>query len=115
MKSVEAEDANRMAYKTMPMSYYLIASLIYYAAIVVGSITIPGIDIVFDFLGAIAITAIAFFFPAYLYPKAVKKFNVPIEGEIVTNIRLCCFFMFIGFICFALGMFSSIYAIVKGG
>ena len=69
-----------MAYKTMKTAYYLIATLTYYIIIVFGSITIPGIDIVFDFVGAIAITAIAFLFPAYLYPQAVKKFNVPING-----------------------------------
>ena len=70
----------RTSYKTMKTSCYLIGTLTYYIIIVIGSITIPGIDIVFDFVGAIAITAIAFFFPAFLYPLAVKKFNVPIDG-----------------------------------
>ena len=81
MRDTDAEETNRMAYKTMNTTTYALATLTYYAAIILGSIFIPSIDIVFEFVGAIAITSIAFLFPAYLYPRAVKKFNVPIKGE----------------------------------
>ena len=103
-----------MAYKTMPMCLYLFATLGYYVVIIIGAISIPSIDIVFDFVGAIAITSIAFFFPAYLYPRAVKKFNVPIKGEVATNMKLSCIFMVVGVICMSLGIFSTVYAIYSG-
>ena len=113
LRDTDAEDANRMAYKTMNMCLYLITTLIYYVIIVIGAIFIPGIDIVFDFVGAIAITSVAFYFPAYLYPRAVKKFNVKVEGDVATNLKLACLYMFIGVICMSLGIFSTVYAILN--
>ena len=113
MRDTDAEDANRMAYKTMNTCLYLVATLTYYVVIVLGAIFIPGIDIVFDFVGAIAITSVAFYFPAYLYPRAVRKFNVKIEGPVATNMRLSCLYMIIGVICMSLGIFSTVYAILN--
>lgn len=103
-----------MAYKDMNTSLYVIATLSFYAIIVVGAIAIKDIAIVFDFAGAIAVSAIAFFFPAYLYPAAVKKFEVTQTAEVRRNICLSYFFWVLGFINFSLGIFVAIYNIVEG-
>lgn len=110
--SAPSDEKNHNAYLTMKTSIYLIASLIYYIAIVFGAIAISSISILFDFIGAFAISGMAFLFPAYLYLRAVKKFEVPVEGQTSTNIKLSYMMLVLGFLCTALGIFSTIYEIV---
>ena len=103
-----------MAYKDMNTALYVLATLSFYAIIVIGAISIKDIAIVFDFAGAVAVSAIAFFFPAYLYPAAVKKFNVQITSEVKRNICYSYFFWVFGVINFSLGIFVAILNIVEG-
>ena len=103
-----------MAYKDMNTAIYVVATLSFYTVIVIGAISIKDIAIVFDFAGAVAVSAIAFFFPAYLYPAAVKKFNVEITPEVKRNICFSYFFWVFGAINFSLGIFVAILNIVEG-
>ena len=111
---VPAEEANRMAYKDMNTALYVIATLAFYTVIVIGAIAIKDIAIVFDFAGAVAVSAIAFFFPAYLYPAAVKKFGVEQTPEVKRNICFAYCFWVLGAINFTLGIFVAILNIVEG-
>ena len=70
-----AEVSNRLAYKEMKLSYYLMGTLIFYGVIIVGAIFIQSVTIIFDFAGAFAITAIAFIFPALFYLLGVKRYG----------------------------------------
>ena len=115
LSEVPIEEANRMAYKDMNTALYVGATLSFYVIIIIGAIAIEDIAIVFDFAGAIAVSAIAFFFPAYLYPRAVEKFNVERTSEVRTNICLSYFFWVFGAINFSLGIFVAILNIVEGG
>ena len=115
LSEVPIEEANRMAYKDMNTVLYVGATLSFYAIIVMGAIAIEDIAIVFDFAGAIAVSAIAFFFPAHLYPKAINKFNVEKTSEVKMNICLSYFFWVLGAINFSLGIFVAILNIVEGG
>ena len=114
LSDVPIEEANRMAYKDMNAALYVLATLGFYAVIVVGAIAIEDIAIVFDFAGAVAVSAIAFFFPAHLYPAAIKKFKVPQSTEVKRNICLSYFFWLFGAINFSLGIFVAILNIVEG-
>ena len=78
LSAVPVQEVNRMAYKDMSRSLYLSATICLYALIVIGAIAVDNISVVFDFAGAGAVSAIAFFFPAYFYPRAVTKFKVPL-------------------------------------
>ena len=71
LSDIPVQEVNRMAYKDMSRSLYLSVTICFYALIVVGAIAVDNISVVFDFAGAGAVSAIAFFFPAYFYPKAV--------------------------------------------
>ena len=109
---VPAEEVNRMAYKDMNTAIYVIATLSFYTVIVTGSILIKDIAIVFDYAGAVAVSAIAFFLPAYLYPAAVKKFNVEKTQEVKRNICVCYFFRVFGWINFTLGILVATFNLV---
>ena len=113
LNDVPVEEANRMAYKDMNAIYYVVATLTFYFIIVLGSIMIEDIAIVFDFAGAISVSAIAFFFPATLYPIAIKTYNIERTWKVKRNICLSYGFMVLGFINFSLGMFVAILNIVN--
>ena len=113
LETVPAEEANRMAYKDMKYGYYLTATLSFYAVIIAGSIAIPDIGIVFDFVSAFAVSAIGYFFPGYLYPLAIKKFGVEKTSKVKRNICLAYTFLVVGFINFSLGMFVAVYNITS--
>ena len=102
-----------MAYKDMNTALYVLATLSFYSIIVIGAISIEDITIVFDFAGAVAVSAIAFFFPAYLYPAAVKKFNVEITGEVKRYICYSYFFWAFGALNFTLGILVAISNLVS--
>ena len=72
LSAVSVEEVNRMAYKDMNRTVYVSATLGFYALIVVGAIAITNISVVFNFVGALAVTAMVFCFPAYYFTQAVK-------------------------------------------
>ena len=101
-----------MAYKEMNTVIYVIATLSFYIVIVTGAILIKDIAIVFDYAGAVSVSAIAFFLPAYLYPAAIKKFNVEITREVKRNICFSYFFRVFGAINFTLGIIVGTFNLV---
>lgn len=68
-------EANRLAYKDMKASLYYISTLSFYAIVITGAILIPSVSIVLDFIGAIAVSMLAFGFPAMFYLGAKKRFG----------------------------------------
>lgn len=113
LNDIPVEEANRMAYKDMNAIYYVVATLTFFFIIVLGSILIKDIAIVFDFVGAISVSAIAFFFPATLYPIAIKKYNIERTWKVKRNICLSYGFIVLGIINLSLGIFVAILSIVN--
>lgn len=59
----------------MNYGLYLAITLILYALQMGGAILVEDISTVFEFISAICVTAIAFWFPAYYYLLAEKKYG----------------------------------------
>lgn len=110
MSMVTVEEANRMAYKDMRTSLYLIGTLGFYAIVIVGSIIITSVTIIFDFAAAFAVSAIAFIFPALFYMRGAKRFGNSTKGYMYMSYA---FFTLGCFNC-ALGITSTVLNILSG-
>ena len=75
------DDDNQLAYKDMSDVYYYVATIIYFAIIVAGSILIPSVDQIFEFIATISVNALGFIFPSVFYFVAQAKFPQNIEGK----------------------------------
>lgn len=75
------ENDNQLAYKDMSDVYYYVATIIYFAIIVAGSILIPSVDQIFEFIATISVNALGFIFPSVFYFIAQAKFPQMIEGK----------------------------------
>lgn len=91
--------------------YYYSATLIFYAVIIIGAISIKDITTIFDFVSAISISAIAFFIPSIFYLRIKKIFPQDLPNE-KQNTYLAKFFFCMGIINFILGMMSTIFNIL---
>lgn len=72
---VPQTQANRLAYKDMNMGLYLLCTFGLYGLEMLLSCFISDISIVFEFASAFAVSALAFWFPAYYYQMAVAKYG----------------------------------------
>ena len=63
-----------LAYKDMKDSYYYAVTISYFMVIVFGSIFIPTVDTIFEFIGAIVGTSLGFVMPGIFYIRANTKF-----------------------------------------
>ena len=111
LTAITQEEANRMAYKDMKTSLYLIGTLGFYAVVIVGSIVITSVTIIFDFAAAFAVSAISFVFPGLFYIKGAKRFGKS------TKYYMCMAYAFLclgAFNCI-LGTTSTILNILAGG
>ena len=115
LDGIPVEESNRMAYKDMNPVMYVSASLGFYFIIIMGAIFIKDVAIIFDFAGAVAVSAIGFFFPATFYPIAVNKFKVERTWKVKRNVCLSYMFQVVGVINFVLGIFVAILAITSEG
>ena len=84
MSLISGAVAQRLAYKEMNYAIYLVASLIFYATILILSL-IASTDIgpILDFNASIAISAQAFFIPSLYYMKGVKRFNADTKDKTI--------------------------------
>jgi hypothetical protein len=73
--NIDQTKANKMAYKDMKTSYYLICVLVFYSLQVGTSLLVNDISIMFDFVSAFAVSFYAFLFPAWFYELAAKKYG----------------------------------------
>ena len=108
LERVTAVEANRLAYKDMKTCYYVAATLTLYGMCILVAILVDDISKVFDFIGAIATSAISFVFPGWFYLSAVKQFG---GGSSLHKCGAYCFIVF-GFCNFCLGNFAAIMNIV---
>jgi hypothetical protein len=58
----------------MNMTYYYVATLVLFYLEVFGACILNDIGLIFEFISAIAISALAFVFPGLFYLMAEKKF-----------------------------------------
>lgn len=54
-------------------TYYLVATILFYVLIIIGSIFIPGVDEIFELVGVVCVNCLAFLFPSVFYLTASKK------------------------------------------
>ena len=112
MSHIEADVAQRMAYKDMNLALYLSISLIFYAVIVLLSILLKDISVVFDFVSALGISGLAFFIPGIFYKRAVEKFSVKQTPAVVSRLRISTLFYVLGVLNFILGISSGVITLV---
>lgn len=113
LSRMTAAETNRLAYKDMPMKWYIFGTLAFYVVVIIGSIFINSVSIVLDFAGAFAVSALAFLFPGMFYIKGVARFG---QGQKFYN---CLAKTYIGIAVFncILGITSTILNILtsEGG
>ena len=90
----------------MKDSYYYISSLLLFGLEMLLAILITDVTTVFDLVAAIAVSCLGFFFPAFFYLAAERKFGT---FKSTRNRNLAYFFNVIGFAAFAICMFSSVW------
>lgn len=110
MSVVSTAKAQKLAYKSMKNSYYVIGTMFLYAIIIVGSILLNDITNIFDFASAIAISCLAFLFPGSFYLMSLKQYNV--EGRPKKCKCFAYFCLALGCFNFCLGSTSAILGIV---
>ena len=92
-----------MAYKEMPFMTYIITTLVLYFGQVIASLVISDIGLIFEFVSAIAISSIAFIFPACFYLMAEAKFATELQKMEMKKKWMRCkaiFFLIFGIIAF---------------
>ena len=75
----EADEGNGLAYKEINVYAYYVVTLLLYLLIIIMALTLPRVDIIFDFLGCFTVNAIGFVIPAVLYLKGRKIFAKSIQ------------------------------------
>lgn len=107
---VPQAQANRMAYKDMKTSLYLLCTFGLFAFEMGMGVLISDISIVFEFASAIAVSALAFWFPGYYYLMAAEKY-----GKDKPNAHGCVarvLFYFGWFNCF-IGMSAAVINVIE--
>ena len=66
----------------MNITYYYIATLVLFYLEVVGACVLDDIGLIFEFISAIAISALAFIFPGLFYLLAESKFATSFQKDI---------------------------------
>ena len=119
-------DDGGLAYLDMKDAYYYGATLAYFGLIVAGSILIPSVDEIFEFVAAICVNMLSFLMPAifYLVANSRYKFNREAVVEVHNNqgqpppankilVFSAYFQLCLGIAAFCLGMFNNIYGLVN--
>ena len=68
-----------MAYKDMKDSYYYTATILLFLFEAALAIAIPDVEIVFNFVSAIAVSCLGFLFPAAFFLGAERQFKIDEE------------------------------------
>ena len=108
---VPACEANRMAYKDMNYCGYIAITLILYALQMIGALVVNDISTVFEFISAIAVTCVGFWFPAHYYLLAEKKYGKDKPQNVAMHVLSYCFYG-VGLFNFIVGMFAAVLNIL---
>lgn len=108
LSTLTVDEVNRMAYKDMLPCYYYSGTLTMFGLTIVGSILIPNVTTIFNFVAAFSISAIAFFFPSLFYLKGSQKY----KGETLYYRRLSYVYFIIGCFNVVLGLSATILSIL---
>lgn len=100
----------------MKMGLYLFSTLSLYAAEIFLSIIVNDIGLIFEFISAIAISGLAFLFPAIFYLIAEKKFGSSLQIQQGKSMRIrAWFFIVLGVLAFLFQMTANIAEIAMNG
>jgi len=115
-----------LAYLDMKDSYYYGATLAYFGLIVAGSILIPSVDEIFEFVAAICVNMLSFLMPAVFYLVADSRYKFNREAVVnvhmnkgtpppANKILICSayFQLLLGIAAFCLGMFNNIHGLIN--
>ena len=117
MKGAGADIAEEMdlGYKNMKDSHYYTATILLFLFEAGLAIAIPDVEIVFNFVSAIAVSCLGFLFPAVFFLAAERKFNV--EPEVLQKNKyhrvMAWVHMALGIIIFLLCFTQSILSIIN--
>lgn len=92
------------------MPLYLLGTFFFYIIVIIGGIVIPDVSIVLDFAGAVAVSALAFGFPALFYLKGSARYGKanPLYTKIsYVYLGLCAFNFVLGITSTMLGIFGN--------
>lgn len=119
-------DAGRLAYKDMNSFYYYLVTFIYYILCVLGSVFIPKIDVIIEFVAVICVNFMSFIFPSVFYLTASKNYHsrrvniIESFSEGMPSKRNKCLELaswgqiLLGIVYFIVGFYSNIYGIING-
>lgn len=92
-----------LAYKEMPYSLYLFATLSLYGGQVFLSIIVNDIGLIFEFISAISISALAFIFPGAFFLVAERKYATSLQKATGKRMRIRAWFFVV------LGIFAFLF------
>jgi len=104
---VAPEEPKKLPYLNMDNRIYYGATIALYIFEVLGAIVISDVGVIFEFVSAIAVSAIAFTLPGVFYLKAEKKFASE-EYKLMHKNRRCGAYTFI-----VLGILVLIFCLSK--
>ena len=117
-EDLEVEQEQRrqsLAYKEMNITYYYVATLFLFYFEVAGACVLNDIGLIFEFISAIAISALAFIFPGLFYLLAEGKFATSFQKDLNKGTkRWAWFFLISGVLAFVFFMTANILEIVSG-
>jgi hypothetical protein len=109
------EDAalKKLAYKDMGTAYYLLCTFTLFIGEMVLACLIQSISILFAFISAFTISALAFWIPGYYYLMSVSKYKSN-EQPNLPMVRTAKLLVCLGYFNFALGLASAAQLIIAG-
>ena len=109
------DEAENLDYKEMNATYYYIATLTLFAVECFLGALLLDVELVFNFVSAIACSSLGFAFPSFFFLTAEKKYPRDDLIEKNGNMRIVArVHQIAAFIVFTLCMFEAIYGLTGG-
>ena len=114
--TINSENAQKkgLAYKEMPYHIYFTATCILYFSQMLGAIYILDIGLIFEFVSAISVSALAFIFPGAFWLISMAKYGTNIDRQEKKKDRYAAwFFVIFGIFMLLFQLAFSIYEMVE--